>query len=227
MKRLFITLFAVTATFLVDAQDVIFLGASDSIVAKVVSVGVNEITYHKWTNLQGPIYSMPINQIAAIRYENGTYDFFNNKTLPVEQNTTSAQSLTRSGNTYMYGDLVMSQGQFEDWLSRQNCSTAYQQFHSGQKTANAGWALMATGLMADLVGTILTVKSKSGGTPGYVLLGIGGALEIACIPTIAVGYSKMHKSVDIYNASCKSTTFARPYWAVQTSSNGIGFAYHF
>ena len=226
MKRLFITLFAVSATFLVMAQDVIFLGASDSIEAKVVSVGTNEITYHKWTNLQGPIYSMPINKIAAIRYENGTYDFFNNETLPIEQNITYAQSLIRSGNTYMYGDLIMNKGAFEDWLIEQNCPAAYEQFHRGQKLSNGGWFMMTVGLALDLGGTIILCKSDNK-TVGGVLIGIGGAFEIACIPTIAVGYSKMHKSVDIYNASCKSTTFARPYWAVQASSNGIGFAYHF
>ena len=101
------------------------------------------------------------------------------------------------------------------------------QFTSGRKTANAGWALMATGLMADLVGTIIVVKAKNVSGPGAVLMGIGGALEIACIPTIAVGYSKMHRSVDVYNASCKSTASVQPYWAVQASSNGIGLAYHF
>ena len=227
MKRIFITLLAVIATMLVSAQDVIFLGANDSIVAKVVSVGTSEITYHKWTNLQGPIYSMPINQIAAIRYENGTYDFFNNKTTPETKSTNSALSVIRSGNTYMYGDLFMNKYAFEDWLKEQNCSAAYTHFSSGRKTANAGWALMATGLMADLVGTIITVKSKSGGTAGYVLMGIGGALEIACIPTIAIGYSKMHRSVDVYNASCKNTASVKPYWAIQASSNGIGLAYHF
>ena len=227
MKRLFITLLAVSATLFASAQDVIFLGANDSIVGKVISIGTSEITYKKWTNLEGPIYSLSINQIAAIRYANGTYDFLNNKTSPVVTNTNNAVSVIRSGNSYMYGDLVMNKGEFEDWLKEQNCSAACMQFTSGRKTANAGWALMATGLMADLVGTIIVVKAKNVSGPGAVLMGIGGALEIACIPTIAVGYSKMHRSVDVYNASCKSTASVQPYWAVQASSNGIGLAYHF
>lgn len=226
MKRIFSILLVITTTMFASAQDVIFLGANDSIEAKVISVGTSEITYQKWTNLEGPIYSLSINQIAAIRYANGTYDFFNNKTVPTTQNTTSALYVIRSGNTYMYGDLVMNKGAFEDWLNEHNCPAAYMQFNSGRRTASAGWSLMITGLTLDLIGTILAVKVKEA-TFGYVFMGIGGALEIACIPTIAVGYSKMHRSADIYNASCRSTASIKPYWAVQVNANGIGLACHF
>ena len=164
MKRLFISLLAVTATLFVSAQDVIFLGANDSIVAKVISVGINEITYQKWTNLEGPVYSMPIDQIAAIRYSNGTYDFFNIKPAPVAQTTSSTTSVIRSGNTYMYGDLVMGKSAFENWLQENNCPVAYQQFSSGLNLSKAGWLMMSLGLALDLGSVIITAALKN--TPG-------------------------------------------------------------
>ena len=229
MKRLFITLFAVFATLFAFAQDVIFSGESDSIVAKVISVGTSEITYQKWTNLQGPIYSLPINQITAIRYENGTFDYFNNKTEPVIQNTNTVPSLIRSGNTYMYGDLMMNKGAYAKWLNEQNCPSAYQQFNSGWNLSKGGWFMMGIGLGLDLVSIALSATNKSGqvNTTIVVIGVIGAAFEIACIPTIAVGYSKMHRSVDVYNTSCSKTASVQPYWAVQASSNGLGLAYHF
>ena len=138
MKRLFLTLLVVSTTLFATAQDVIFLSESDSIVAKVITVGSSEITYQKWTNLQGPIYSMSINQIAAIRYSNGTYDFFNSKPTPVVVNTSNMPALIRSGNTYMYGDLVMNKDAYGKWLNEQNCPAAYQQFTSGLHTAMGG-----------------------------------------------------------------------------------------
>lgn len=230
MKRLFITLLVTSATFLLaTAQDVIFLSESDSIVAKVITVGTSEITYQKWANLQGPVYSMSINQIAAIRYENGTYDFFKNKVTPIAINTNSTPSLTRSGNTYMYDNLVMNKDAYKKWLNEQNCPAAYQQFSSGQNTAMGGWFMLVLGLGLDLGSIIISGTNNNGGiNPAALALGImGGCLEIACIPTLIVGYSKMHRSVDVYNASCKTSASAKPYWAIQTSSNGLGLAYHF
>lgn len=222
-------LFVVVSTLFATAQDVIFLGANDSIVAKVLSVGTSEITYKKWSNLEGPDYSISINQIAAIRYANGTYDFFNkNNTNSPQETSPSANrmQLIRSGNTYYYDNQVMNKQATLEWLSTQNCLAAYEQFRSGVRTANAGWALMATGLMADLVGTILVVNNRNA-PYGYIFVGIGGALEIACIPTIAVGYSKMHQTVNVYNVSCCTTAQVRHYWSLQAGSNGIGFAYNF
>lgn len=229
MKRIFITLLAVIATMYVSAQDVIFFGANDSIIAKVVSVGTSEITYQKWSNLEGPIYSLSINQIAAIRYANGTYDFFNNKTSPVVANTNTTTSVIRSGNTYMYGDLIMNKGEYARWLNDQNCPSAFQQFNSGWNLSKGGWFMMGIGLGLDIVSIAISATNKSGtvNTTAVALGVIGGAFEIACIPTIAVGYSKMHNSVNVYNASCRSTASIQPYWAIQASSNGIGLAYHF
>lgn len=230
MKRIVIMLLVVASTLLATAQDVIFLGANDSIVAKVLSVGTSEITYKKWSNLEGPDYSISVNQIAAIRYANGTYDFFNSKNTSSQQETSSSANkmqLTRSGNTYYYGNQVMNKHETLEWLSTQNCPAAYEQFRSGMRTANAGWALMATGLMADLVGTLILTRGKNVPTAGYILVGIGGALEIACIPTIAVGYSKMHQTVNVYNVSCRTTAQVKTYWSLQASNNGVGLAYNF
>ena len=230
MKRIVIMLLVVASTLLATAQDVIFLGANDSIVAKVLSVGTSEITYKKWSNLEGPDYSISVNQIAAIRYANGTYDFFNSKNTSSQQETSSSANkmqLTRSDNTYYYGNQVMNKHETLEWLSTQNCPAAYEQFRSGMRTANAGWALMATGLMADLVGTLILTRGKNVPTAGYILVGIGGALEIACIPTIAVGYSKMHQTVNVYNVSCRTTAQVKTYWSLQASNNGVGLAYNF
>lgn len=226
MKRLILLISIALISMNAMAQDVIFRSSTDSIVAKVLSIGTKEITYRKWSNLEGPIYSIYIQDVVAIRYANGSYDFFNNKTEPVIENTNTSISLIRSGNTYLYGDLVMNNNSLEDWLEEQNCPAAYHQFKAGRITANAGWAFMIVGLMMDLSGTIIAVKAPRTNA-GYILVGIGGAFELACIPTLIVGYSKMHSSADIYNVSCSKTTAIRPYWAVQASSNGIGLAYHF
>ena len=229
-KHLLLPLAIVLCAMCAQAQDVIFRSSTDSIQAQVLTVGTTEVTYRKWNNLEGPIYSIPINEIAAIRYANGSYDFFSNKQDDSKQAKSSSSPslmLTRVGNTYYYGDKVMNKQVTLEWFEDEKCTTAYSQFLSGMRTANAGWALMASGLMLDLVGTIIALKGKTSTTIGATLMGIGGALEIACIPTIAVGYSKMHQTVNVYNASCRKTAEVKPYWSVQASNNGIGLAYNF
>lgn len=239
MKRIFILLMAFCAVLFATAQDVIFLGANDSIIAKVVSIGASEITYQKWSNLEGPIYSIKTEQIVAIRYANGSCDFFNNK----EPETTQAASshdemlLSRSGNTYYSEGLVMNKKETLRWLETQNCSYAYEQFRKGYITANVGWGLFGVGFAVGILGAALyrnkIYLDKDGNYKGYVtpegpaLLAIGSAVLITSIPTIAVGYGKMHNTVHAYNALCTSTSQVRPFWSVQASNNGLGIAYNF
>jgi len=229
-KYVLMTLVIVLSTICAQAQDVIFKSSSDSIQAQVLTVGTTEITYRKWNNLEGPIYSVPVNEVAAIRYANGSYDFFSNKNTVATQEKSSPSAsimLTRVGNTYYYDTKAMNKQATLEWLEGQNCPAAYQHFLSGMKTASAGWVLMATGSMFDLLGTILNFQRKTNLAIGFVMMGIGGALELACIPTIAVGYSKMHETVNVYNISCGKTAEIKPYWSVQASDNGIGVAYNF
>ena len=226
-KFLLLGIICVLCIISAQAQDVIFRSSTDSIQAQVLTVGTSEVTYRKWNNLEGPIYSISVDEIAAIRYINGSYDFFSNKNVLTQErpNQSHQMMLTRSGNTYYYDKLVMNKQATLEWLETQNCYSAYSQFRSGYKTANAGWALMGVGLGLDLCGTIILFRT--GRAIGGIFAGLGAALEIACIPTIAVGYSKMHQTVNVYNMTCNSTAKVKPYWTLQASENGIGIAYKF
>lgn len=228
MRKYLVIGIIILNTMCLMAQDVIFRSSTDSIQAQVLTIGTTEITYRKWSNLNGPIYSMSINEIVAIRYANGTYDFFSNKSVETPEQTRQNNSilLTRSGNTYIYGNQVMDKKGTLEWLYTRNCSAAYEKFLSGFQTANVGWIMMCIGLTMDIAGTIVIAKTVNS-TAGGVLMGLGGAFEIACIPTIAVGYSKMHQTVDVYNATCRATAQVKPYWAIQASNNGLGIAYNF
>lgn len=153
-----------------------------------------------------------------------------------EQQVVYVQSpqLVRSGNTYYYGSHeVMNKRQMLDWYAQHNCQAAYDEFAKGYKTAKAGWALLGIGLGLDvgsIVSSVLYITNPTNLTYRNVTLGLAlGALafEIACIPTIAVGYSKMHSSVDVYNVTCSSTAHVRPSWTLQASSNGLGLAMKF
>lgn len=227
MKRVIIFILLTNAIITITfAQDIIFLTSNDSIVAKVLTVNKKEVTYQKWSNLQGPTYSLPTEEIIGIKYNNGSYDSFgyNSKENQAVTTTNKYLPVYRNGNTYYYGDLIMDKYKMLSWLEKQNCQMAYSQFSNGYKLAQSGWILLGIGFLCDIPAAILVVR-RSTTQIGYLLGAIGGAFEIACIPTLSVGYARMHHAVDTYNSYNYNRNYS--YWAIQCSSNGIGIAYHF
>lgn len=77
MKRIVLTLmtllFSLTLCF---PQDTITLVSGVAIDGKVLEVGPTEVKYKRAANLDGPVYLLPIESVASIRYENGTKDIF-------------------------------------------------------------------------------------------------------------------------------------------------------
>jgi hypothetical protein len=56
----------------VSAQDVILTTKNETIKAKVEEIGINEIKYRDFNNLDGPVIVIPKSDVKSIRYENGS-----------------------------------------------------------------------------------------------------------------------------------------------------------
>lgn len=67
-------------------QDFITLKNGDEIKSKVLEVNPDLIKYKNWTNMDGPIYSIPKGDVFMIKYANGTKDVFK-VTVSSESNT--------------------------------------------------------------------------------------------------------------------------------------------
>jgi len=81
MKRLFFILVGIIVAISSMAKenagyDVIYWNSTDSLRAKVLTIGENVISYRIWSNLNGPVYTVSKSEIFAIRYANGTSDIF-------------------------------------------------------------------------------------------------------------------------------------------------------
>jgi len=75
MKNLFVVMLFSCSTF-VCAQDVIVKRDGSTILSKVLEVNTSEIKYKKFSNQDGPTYTINKSEIMSINYENGEKDTF-------------------------------------------------------------------------------------------------------------------------------------------------------
>ena len=75
MKKVLLFLMLLSATS-VFAQDVIVKKDGTTILSKVVEIGSAEVKYKKFSNQNGPTYTITKAEIQAINYENGEKDTF-------------------------------------------------------------------------------------------------------------------------------------------------------
>ena len=76
-----------------SAQDLIVKKDGTVIQAKVTKIGISEVEYKKWSNQDGPQYSIAVADILAINYMNGEKEMFENLSANGngKQNTASEQ----------------------------------------------------------------------------------------------------------------------------------------
>ena len=74
--KVLLSLALATGTTTVFAQDVIVKHDGSTILSKVTEIGVTEVKYKKFSNQNGPTYSIQKSDIQAINYENGEKETF-------------------------------------------------------------------------------------------------------------------------------------------------------
>ena len=89
MRKLFLLL-AVSALN-VYAQDVIVKKDGSTILSKVLEVNPNDVKYKKFSNQNGPTYTIDKSELMSINYQNGEHENFNNaSTTPTTQASSSS-----------------------------------------------------------------------------------------------------------------------------------------
>ena len=82
--KLFFTYIIACSWFVGYSQDIITLRNGEEIQAKVIKVGNVEIEYKKFSNLNGPAYTIEKSTVFMIKYENGSKDVFEEKKISPE-----------------------------------------------------------------------------------------------------------------------------------------------
>ena len=80
MRKIKIIIALSLAALNVAAQDIIVMRNGDEVEAKVTKVGTTEVEYHKWSNQDGPVYTVAKSDVFMVKYKNGEKDVFDNVT---------------------------------------------------------------------------------------------------------------------------------------------------
>ena len=91
VKLIALTAICMTSSY-TFAQDLIVKKDGSVIQAKVTKVGTSEVEYKKWSNQDGPQYSIEIAAILAINYKNGDKETFDN--VSASRNSQAAKTQT-------------------------------------------------------------------------------------------------------------------------------------
>ena len=214
MKKIILLFVAMIATAMLFAQDVIVTTDSQKIIAKILEVSSSEVKYVDFNIQEGPTYVLSTDEISSIIFASGQVKVFDHNSKQSVVIQPEVKTLYRTGNKYFYDGKQMKGDVYANFL-KNNCTEAYNKYQQGYKVSMAGWVLLGVGVGLDVCSIC--------GVPyvGFAAL----ACEIACIPTLIVGYTQMHRSADLFNATCGSN--AQLSWSVTTSQNGVGLALNF
>ena len=209
---LFVSLFLVQTIY---AQDIITKKDGVDIKAKVLEVGLSQITYKKFTNLEGPIYTISISDILMITYANGEREVFN-----VSGNTKQEAAQSKKRMTYnswsgrvSMGDVYVTNDLAIKYLSPQD----YDLYKRGKSLSISGTILGCAGAVPLGIG----LGFMSAGEPANVgLLAGGGAAVVLGVVIACIGEANIKTAINNYN----STLAFQPEIHVGSTANGLGLA---
>lgn len=76
-KLFFVFAFILGCVITISAQDLITKKDGTDIQAKILEVTSTEVKFKKYSNLEGPTFTLPKSDILIVRYENGENEIFN------------------------------------------------------------------------------------------------------------------------------------------------------
>lgn len=223
MKRIPLTLLCLICIYPVSAQDIITKTDGTDIQAKVTEVSQAQVSYKKYTNLDGPTYILNVSEILMITHENGEREMYN-----VQNKTTSTPSLPQGIMTYndwsgkiSVGGVTIEKEMLDLYLSPQDL-----ELYKNGKTANT------VGIIIGCIGAI-----PLGWSLGYYLGGgvgedqkqksllIGGGIAVVGgLVLNAIGYNEIKTAISHYN---HSTLAFQPELRIVTSGTDIGLGIAF
>ena len=178
MKRFLLSITLILITSWVIAQDVIVKKDGSTILSKVEKVGITEIEFKKWSNQDGPIYTINRSEVLSINYQNGDIDSFCDNNSSSQGNMASASDLPVyvkgqlkhvRRNTLSLDDKILSDNEAKKLLGTE----AYENFLKGVRLKKVGDRIMLPGILSVIVGScMIIVGIQENQDYGFLVVGV-------------------------------------------------------
>lgn len=196
MKQFIITVFLILfTTETLFAQDIITKKDGTDIKSEVLEVGVTEIRYKNFANLDGPIYSIPKKDVMMVTYKNGQRDVFGSEETSNDSFNVGVMSFNSWTGQLSLNGVVIDKNATYKYFTPES-EALYKQ---GVALYNGGIIMMSVGLGVSLgwfIGTAI------GGRPGYcaAVSIVSAGVGLIGIPLYAGGKNKMDAAIYDYNS---------------------------
>ena len=226
-KLLYFLATALLSISSIYAQDIITTRVGDEIQAKIIEIGANEIKYKKWTNQEGPTYTLTKTEIFMVKYQNGEKEVFNQtnnqstqinpqKTGILDFDSKSRSKLSLNGQRLSEYEAIDILGRhyYEDWVS-------------GYTKRIVGKSLLWTGVGLDVLGTVILLALEYYEYPEIYapILGVGVLSTITGWILWANGNRDMRYVINSFND--KHGNNRSVIMSFNSTQNGIGLTFTF
>lgn len=218
MKRIIVFIVLCLLGKALFAQDIITTIDGNDIQVKVTEVGPSHISYKKFSNLDGPTYTMNISDVRMITYENGEREVYvdhgvNTKSTSLPQGIMTYNSW--SGKVSV-GGVTMENEFLEKYFTQED----YNLYKGGKVASTVGGVIGIIGAIPFGAGIGILI---GGGKANVGLLAGGGVAFLGGLLVNAIGASKVKKAINNYNASIAY----QPEIHLGVTTNGVGLAFVF
>ena len=237
------------------AQDIIVLKTGDEIKAIVQEIGIETVKYKKYTNPDGPAYTIPKSDIFMVKYESGAKDVFTEGSEKTESSETP-KIVEKPRN-------VETKRNIEPPLNPENIRTQPSEASGPELSIVKGKMYKGSTLLAtaddvrktlsvnpealqkynsakniEIAAFVITIPSSCvlGYGLGSLIVGRDGAGKlvgygaIGCAVGLGIAFyadSQIKSAVNIYNSSRRNGNTGAGLKFGLTKSGGIGLAYNF
>lgn len=226
---------------LILAQDIIYMCNGEEIEAVIHKISSTEIEYKKYSNQNGPIYTMEKTAILMIKYKNGEKDIFT-ETPPTQKQITETKDTTsveifvettlpskltfQKGSVYDTNGKSLSDAELRSIYA--DIPEALEMFNSKSKF-NAPTTIFATfSVLGGIMTTVCLIWWDWDATLTYGLLTTGFIIPCKIFGNAAK--KRVANSVDIYN-NINSISYKKDNdISLQlglTNTGGVGFRINF
>jgi len=185
------------------AQDVIVKKDGSTILVKVEEISTSEIKYKKWSNLEGPTYSVNKSEISRINYQNGDVEIISNapSETPNQPNYGGGKLDIGKKNQLTLDGRTLSESEARQLLGNET----YERYLAGLGMYRTGLPFAYIGILGTVVGGIclgvgLSTKDPSLTTTGWITSGVGLPCFIVGIAVGRTGANRMLNVISEYNS---------------------------